>query len=198
MPPHKKIYDLIADVLTYPKQDYKERVERCKISLQNYDPPMTGSELSGHPKTDAASLFSSFASFVNEKSTHELEEFYTQTFDFHPVTCLEIGWHLFGESYDRGAFLVRMRELLRQHRIEETSELPDHITHVLAVLARMEETEASDFVRTQLLKAINKMLDGFEGNDNPYKNVLRTLKSLLTQQYPENRKNAFEASESDT
>ena len=67
-----------------------------------------------------------------------LEELYTRTFDINPVCSLETGWHLFGEDYNRGAFLVRMRGLLRQHGIEEGAELTDHLESALRVLSVME------------------------------------------------------------
>src|SRR6266568_3182701 len=56
------------------------------------------------------------------------QELYVQTFEFNPACTLELGWHLFGENYERGEFLVRMREQLRRHGIAESNELPDHLT----------------------------------------------------------------------
>jgi len=39
------------------------------------------------------------------------------TFDINPACALEVGWHLFGEDYMRGQFLVRMREELSKYEI---------------------------------------------------------------------------------
>ena len=63
-----------------------------------------------------------------------LEEAFTGTFDVNPACALEVGWHLFGEEYARGMFLVRMREELRKYGLAESSELPDHVSHVLAIV----------------------------------------------------------------
>ena len=48
----------------------------------------------------------------------------------------------FGEEYARGMFLVRMREEMRKYNLAESVELPDHISHVLAVVAAMPDDEA--------------------------------------------------------
>ena len=37
----------------------------------------------------------------------QIQELYTRTFDINPVCTLEIGWHIFGEDYARGALLVK-------------------------------------------------------------------------------------------
>ena len=42
-------------------------------------------------------------------SVEDLQELYTRTFDWNPDTSLEIGWHLYGENYERGEFLVEVR-----------------------------------------------------------------------------------------
>ena len=82
---------------------------------------------------ETRTVLADFPGFEQLGST-ELEELYTRTFDINPVCSLEVGWHLFGEDYNRGAFLVRMRGLLREHGIEEGAELPDHLESVLRVL----------------------------------------------------------------
>jgi nitrate reductase delta subunit len=66
----------------------------------------------------------SFVSEIEKMGVTDLEEFYTRTFDINPVSALEIGWHLYGEQYERGAFLVKMRELSRTLGVEESTSLP--------------------------------------------------------------------------
>ena len=78
-----------------------------------------------------------FGAYSEPRDLHELEETYARTFDINPACALEVGWHLFGEEYARGLFLVRLRGEMREHGVEESSELPDHITHVLALIAAM-------------------------------------------------------------
>jgi nitrate reductase delta subunit len=118
----------------------------------------------------------------------DLEELYTRTFDINPVCSLEIGWHLFGEDYNRGAFLVRMRGLMREYGIEEGAELPDHLESVLRLLPAMDPTDpddASDLVREFILPAVQKMRAPFEGVDNPYGTVLAEVERTLRAMYGE-------------
>lgn len=167
----KNIFELFADILSYPTPEYHAKLAVWYQRMETY-----GEEIN--------SSIQPFKDFVASKTSQELEEFFTQTFDINPVSCLEIGWHLFGESYDRGAFLVRMRELLRTHGIPESSELPDHINHVLLILARMEKTDASEFTHAQILPAVRKMLAGFENKENVYERTLQSLCAVLEAEFP--------------
>ena len=64
----------------------------------------------------------------------ELEELYTRTFDNVAERSLEVGWQLFGENYARGVLMVRLPGADARHGVPEDTELPDHLTHVLALL----------------------------------------------------------------
>jgi len=116
-----------------------------------------------------------FVDSVRGMDLSDLEELYTRTFDLNPVTCLDVGWHIYGERYERGSFLVRMREYLQRFAIGESHELPDHLTHVLMAVARMEKGEAEQFVTTYVLPAMEKMLKSLEDKDNPYKELMQAV-----------------------
>ena len=128
---------------------------------------------------EAGARLAEFARALEGKSTLELQELFTVTFDLNPVCSLELGWHLFGENYDRGLLLVKMRGLLRQHGLAESGELPDHLSHALRLLARMEADARRDFAVAIVLPALGKMLDAFRGRQNPYEGVLVALKDHL-------------------
>jgi nitrate reductase molybdenum cofactor assembly chaperone len=120
-----------------------------------------------------------FAGRIRNLSLEQLQEVYVQTFELNPVCSLEIGWHLFGENYERGEFLVKMRQEIRRHGLVESTELPDHLTHVLPVVARMQEEEAAEFVGAFLLPALEKMRTGIAGKNNPYELVLDAVDEVL-------------------
>lgn len=121
----------------------------------------------------------SFVRQTRSLSVQDLEELYTRTFDINPVCSLEIGWHLYGETYGRGAFLVKMRDLLRSKGIEESSELPDHLVHVLKLLDRMEGDEREVFAKTYVVPGVKKILDGLAGRSNPYESLVRAVHVAL-------------------
>jgi nitrate reductase molybdenum cofactor assembly chaperone NarJ/NarW len=157
------IYDALAAVLSYPGEDYPARVQEAVLAAP----------------AELAPQLQTFAMGLAGQSTLELQELYTVTFDLNPVCSLELGWHLFGENYDRGLLLVRLRGLLRQYGIAESVELPDHLSHALLLLGRMDEDARREFAIAIVLPAIGKMLDAFREKQNPYEKVLTALKTEL-------------------
>jgi nitrate reductase delta subunit len=113
----------------------------------------------------------------------EAQELYVQTFEFNPACTLEIGWHLFGENYERGEFLVRMREQLRRYGIAESTELPDHLSHLLALIPRMEHGEAADLAGQFVLPALAKIKEALKGN--PYAHVIAAIEGMLDAGFPD-------------
>ncbi|HKW99176.1 MAG TPA: molecular chaperone TorD family protein [Bryobacteraceae bacterium] len=112
-----------------------------------------------------------------------MQELYVQTFEFNPACTLEIGWHLYGENYERGEFLVRMREQLRLYGIAESIELPDHLTHLLPMVGRMQPDEAAVFAGEALLPALAKIKEGLK--DNPYAAVITAIEARLEADFPQ-------------
>jgi nitrate reductase molybdenum cofactor assembly chaperone NarJ/NarW len=163
------IYNALVALLTYPEADYPQRIaasvqvapEQCREHLEQ------------------------FAVQMHLLRTDQLQELFTQTFDLNPMCSLELGWHLFGENYERGLLLVRVREELRRHGLEESTELPDHLTHVLRLVERMEHDAAADFVAACVLPALEKMLEALRDKKNPFENVLLAVRNLLHSQFPE-------------
>ena len=112
----------------------------------------------------------------------EQQELYVQTFEFNPACTLEIGWHLFGENYERGEFVVRMREQLRRYGITESTELPDHLTYLLVLISRMEASDAADLAGQSLLPALGKIREALK--DNPYLAVIAAAEAKLESDFP--------------
>lgn len=134
---------------------------------------------------EAGEELARFAAHVRASTTWELEELYTRTFDLNPVCALELGWHLYGEQYERGEFLAHMRDLVWSVGLAESTELPDHLTTVLPVLGRLERAPAERFTANYLRPALARMLAGFAGRENSYETVLRALALLLCDEIPE-------------
>jgi nitrate reductase molybdenum cofactor assembly chaperone len=112
-----------------------------------------------------------------------MQEQYVQTFEFNPACTLEIGWHIFGENYERGEFLVRMREQLRRHGIAESSELPDHLCHILPLLDRLDSEEAADLVGQFVLPALARIRDALNGS--AYQDLVVATAARLEADYPD-------------
>ncbi|MDH3889465.1 MAG: nitrate reductase molybdenum cofactor assembly chaperone [candidate division Zixibacteria bacterium] len=153
------IYESLGRLLKYPETDQTLRLDDCVSGLDRAD-------------STALDPVRRFVEGIRDASLEQMQELYTRTFDINPVCALEVGWHLFGERYERGTFIVKMRQTLRQLGLTESAELPDHLPHVLEALGKMDADEAGEFASMFVLPAVEKMLAGFEGKDNVYSNVL--------------------------
>jgi nitrate reductase assembly molybdenum cofactor insertion protein NarJ len=71
-----------------------------------------------------------------------------------------------------------MRQTLRRYGVAESAELPDHLSHILPALARMESNEAARFAEEFLQPALKKIISALNGN--PYQDLLRGVESALT------------------
>ena len=160
------LYEVWASLLHYPKgNDSTLLPERITI-LQNAYPGISGNL---QPLLDYAACH----------SETELEEVFTRTFDGNAERALELGWHLHGENYARGVFMVRMRKLLRDAEVEESTELPDHLSHVLYVLARSIPEVSGALATGVVSPALAKIIDGFSNKENPYLGVITGLKRFI-------------------
>ena len=166
----KTIYERFAELFKYPGEDYHGNAEKCLTALR-------------HEHSDAAAVFEQFCAPIRNLGTDDLRELFTYTFDLNPMCTLEIGWQLYGEDYQRGEFLVRMREELREHSLRESGELPDHLTHALALLARLEPEEASGFAGGYLLPALDKMRASWREQSNPFAALVESVFLLLCSEY---------------
>ncbi len=168
----------LAELLEYPAGT----TLRCRVDRVRRTKVHPTSELQRCDETVARSL-DRFSQAIQHLTDEDIDELYTRTFDLNPRCALEIGWHLFGEDYHRGALLVRLRRELARHGIAETAELPDHLTHVLMLLDRMAEDEAAEFAGACVVPAVDRMLQGLEGRDNPYEIILRLAALLLKETF---------------
>lgn len=158
-------YGALVSVLKYPEEDYHEQVDRCAALIAENAPCI-------------AERYDTFKAAISGKSLAELEELYINTFDLNPLCTLDLGWQLFQEDFNRGLFLVKMREEMRRLGVPESVELPDHISHVLAVIARMDNEDASDFAVTCVIPAVGKVFEALR-KDNPYRSLIKGLIELL-------------------
>jgi nitrate reductase delta subunit len=157
---------LLATLLRYPTENSVANVMRSCASAAAINPQL-------------AAPLNEFLARTRGVSAEELQVLYTSTFDLDPICSLEIGWHLFGENYERGEFLVKMRGELRRLGVQESVELPDHLSHVLDALDRMDPDEAAEFAAACLFPALDKMIAGIKGKSNPFECVLVAARQLL-------------------
>jgi nitrate reductase delta subunit len=165
------IFEKLSRLFGYPDGEYATRAAGCFNRLALED-------------SKAAGPFAEFCAGLQGLATEELQELYTRTFDLNPMCTLEVGWQLFGEDYQRGEFLVKMRQQLRAHTLPESQELPDHLTHVLAMLGRLEADEAAEFAAQYLLPALEKMNAAWKEDRNAFASLLTSTFLLVKNRFP--------------
>lgn len=163
----------LAELLEYPGPDLVGTAERCRGALAAHCP-------------EAARNVELFAAFAAGEDPRALEELYTRTFDLTPERTLDLGFQLFGESYKRGIFLVRIQQAVREAGIEIGHELADHLPLVLRLLARTADpVSARDLADEVILPAVARVLGAFGQvhDENPYRLLLEATRDFLAQHY---------------
>jgi nitrate reductase assembly molybdenum cofactor insertion protein NarJ len=161
-----RIFQAWAELLSYPGEGRGDRICSRIDQIGEAEPSL---------RDELRPLFD----YASAHSESDLEEVFTRTFDSNAERALEVGWHLHGENYARGAFMVRMRGLLRDLRVEESSELPDHLSHVLSVLALADPQLSRALASTVVAPALVKIAAGFPDTGNPYLGVVTSLKKFI-------------------
>jgi nitrate reductase molybdenum cofactor assembly chaperone len=156
--PTADLHDALADLLEYPGNGHAARVDRALGAVAAEIP-------------EAAADLEPLARAAREQTLGECEETYVRTFDGNTERALEVGWQVFGEQYARGQFLVRLRVLMRDAGVAESTELPDHLTNVLRLLGRMPEDEARVLIARAVEPSLRRIRKDLE-DSNPYAGVL--------------------------
>jgi len=165
------LYDSFADLLAYPTSDIWLQAETCLAQLRE-----------SHP--EAASALERFSFGLGQRMLEEMEELYTTTFDMQPVCYPYIGYHLFGESYKRGAFMAQLNEAYHAFGYSAGQDLPDHLSVTLRFLGLDSANRQGEFCQALLneglIPALAKMLQTFDKQStNPYFRLLTALHSIL-------------------
>lgn len=159
-------YALLATLLDYPSAKTVPAADACRAAIAS-------------SSAEAASGVEAFGTFCASTDPRELEEFYARTFDFQPTQSLDLGYQLFGESYKRGVFLVKVQGAAKAHGVLEQGKLADNLTVVLRLLPRLTPGEAHSLVDEVVLPVLAKVLKVFSDSTNPYRMVLEAVKAVL-------------------
>lgn len=158
--------DSYAEIMMYPESDLELRVQRCLAQIPD-------------ERSDVKEIVGEYLTGMAPLSLSEREELYIKTFDLNKTGTLDLGWHLFGEDYNRGLFLVKVRQYLQLLKIPETNELPDHVSQVLRVLGRMSHEEANQFAYACVIPSLRTIAEGIP-EATPHERMIEGLILLLT------------------
>ena len=164
---HADSYEALARLLEYPRAAGEALAHACGAELRERN-------------AQAADAIDAFDTATRDLSLEELEELYARTFDLDPTHAMDLGWQLFGETYKRGVFLVKMQAALRDHGVDQGSELGDHLPLVLRLLARLsDEEDPHGLVEEVILPAVGKLRAAMNQQGQPHRFVLDAIDAVL-------------------
>lgn len=152
------LVDRLASLLDYPTHDFRPHLDACMR------------EVSG---------LGDFAVAMRHLPLGRLQEIYTETFDLNAACSLDMGWHLFGERHERGAFLAELRRQLAAAGVEERGELPDYLPHLLMLMGRVDASDA-ERLRRAIEPAIEKLVAALRDRGSPYEQVVKAAVAAAT------------------
>jgi len=159
--------DRLAGAFEYPTVGSAKTVEAAASSL------MPASLRLGEA-LDALSRY------LKDAPIGEAEERYTSLFDLSPVCTLHLGYHLFGDAYQRGALLAGLAAELRIAGLTPGRDLPDFLPTVLRLLGRVNDPEKERILTdTLILPALLRMNRALESSTSLWAGVLRALPDVV-------------------
>lgn len=156
---------LFAELLIYPQEKPLDICERLMPLIEDRVP-------------EAGLSLQQFSHHVNNSTLSRLQELFTSTFDVQVVCYPYLGYQLFGESYKRGTFMVRLIDFYKKEYFTFEKELPDHLSVVLRFMSQTKDDELFGHLLEEcIIPSLEKMKTFFR-NDNPYGTLLEALSNL--------------------
>ncbi len=170
----QKVYQIMSDWLNYPTEKVKLKSgENSELIKENY------------PEIEP--LINDFVNFYQNSSIDRLEEIYTSTFDLNPTCYPYVGYQLFGDGYQRGEFLVKLKaKYVETGFNSDSKELADHLTIILEFLATLNSSEilGQELIIDGLIPTLEKIKEGFTDSNN-YGQLLEGLLLIIKQEIPQ-------------
>ncbi|WP_020678054.1 nitrate reductase molybdenum cofactor assembly chaperone [Geopsychrobacter electrodiphilus] len=168
MPTNLELCLSFSRLLSYPNAQVKMAAADCYKQLKQCDP-------------QAAMAFANFINFLEQQELPQIEELYTSAFDLQAISFPYIGYQLCGESQARTMFLMKLQEIYNQHNFSSEGELPDHLSVMLRFIGTVPDPQGnSEIISDALLPALEKIIQGIENQAHPYRQLLVSLQTYLT------------------
>lgn len=129
------------------------------------------------PDGEIKTALSAFLRSIEPLTLGAWEELHTRTLDLDPPAAPYIGYQMWGDSYQRGAFMAQMNRALAEAGIDREGELPDYLGACLRYLA------AAPQPLPELVEvfgpAVDRMQKGLSEAqpDSPYLQLLRAARA---------------------
>lgn len=121
--------------------------------------------------------FSAFIRDIEPLTLGAWEELHTRTLDLDPPAAPYVGYQMWGDSYQRGAFMAKMNRALAGAGVDREGELPDHLGACLRYLAEVAEP-LPELVEV-FVPAVGRILKALREAqpDSPYIRLLQAVQA---------------------
>lgn len=159
----------VACCLEYPGEDTRKGARLAAERFEASCPAM-------------AEALRELAAWIEGYGVEGARERYIAVFEMNPVCTLDVSWHLWGDTYDRGAFLAEIARELREARLDPGDEMPDWLPTLLRLLERINDLEDLRLLTESiLLPGLDRMVRRLDAAQVklPWVGVLRALPEVL-------------------
>jgi nitrate reductase delta subunit len=146
--------------------------------------PLMETGIEGLPNSFAGDKLAQFIFYLRATPLLRLQEIYTETFDLNPSTCLNLSYHLFGDSEKRGNVMACLQQIYHEAGYETiTGELPDYLPLMMEFLSECPESGGAGMVWSYL-ESIEKPAALLKDSVNPYSLLLDVVVDIVRTQCP--------------
>ncbi len=164
-------YLLLADLFDYPVDNLADKLTACESEI--------GAEYPGNKI-----VFEFFKEHLESNSIGEQQEYYSKTFDVNALCCMDIGYVIFGEDYQRGEFLVNMQKEQKIAGHNFKTELADYLPNVFKLFHYHKNKEFVDeLAYCIIIPALKEIIQTFRSPDNIYRKLLVMLLGILEKDF---------------
>ncbi len=161
-------WQVVSLLLDYPDETLVERV------------PMLTEVVDGLPERVRMPL-RRFLAHLTDTPLGELQRDYVDTFDVTRRCCLHLTYFMHGDTRNRGAALVRIKQDYRRHGVQftdEDAELPDHLCVVLEFGATVDAGTAWRLLNDHRV-GIELLRVALVERESPWLDVVEALRATL-------------------
>lgn len=164
----------IANTLEYPTSTTAQKASDAAQQLAH--------DMNSFVLRDA---LENLSTYLHNAPNGEPEEHYTTLFDLKPVCTLNLGHHLFGDTYQRGALLAGLATELKTYGISTREDLPDFLPTLLQLLAAFPTDEDRvHLTHVVILPALKKINHTLLSSKSPWARILTALAEWLEHVVP--------------
>ena len=165
----RSLLKVLSILLQYPDDEFILSLEELKEAVEQM------------PQVEQREKCVHFLDYLGNTPLIRLQEEYTSTFDLNPSTCLNLSYHKWGDSRERGNALVEFRRLYHQAGYEgSTGDLPDYLPLVLEYLS-LNRNRDNYSLLGQYGEEVETVSSRLEESGNVYGDILAIVADLFTE-----------------